>query len=89
MCLFAYACAQALGIDLSLIEALALIPPAILFSMLPISIAGWGVREGAMVTTLSIAGISETDAFTLSILFGILMAVLSMAGGFVWVFHRN
>jgi glycosyltransferase 2 family protein len=87
--LFAWQCALALGIDLSIIEALVLVPPAILIATLPISIAGWGVREGAMVTTLSMAGIAEIDAFTMSILFGLLMAAFSIPGGIAWLLHRN
>ncbi len=87
--LFAYQCAQSLGINLGLTDALVLIPPAILISALPISIAGWGVREATMVVTLSMAGISEADAFTLSVLFGLLMAAYSVLGGIIWLFHRH
>lgn len=89
ICLFMYQCAQSLGVDLSVTEALVLVPPAILISTLPISIAGWGVRESAMVTSLSLAGIAEVDAFSISILFGLLMAAISVPGGVIWLLHRN
>jgi len=42
--------AAATETDLAFVEAVFLVPLVILFSMIPITIAGWGVREGAMVS---------------------------------------
>ena len=81
--------ARALGIELATMDALVLIPPAILASMLPISIAGWGVREGAMVATLTYAGVSEVDALVVSIMFGFTMVVSSMPGGLLWLANKS
>jgi glycosyltransferase 2 family protein len=89
VCLFTYECAQALGIELELVEALVFVPPAILISTLPISIAGWGVREGMMVGTLSMVGVPEVEAFALSILYGLLMIVCFLPGGVIWLLHRD
>ena len=76
---------QALRIDLTLLDCLVLIPPVILITTIPISIAGWGVREGAMVTTLAYVGVSEGDAFIMSLLFGISILIASLPGGFIWI----
>ena len=81
--------ARALGIELATMDALVLIPPAILASTLPISIAGWGVREGAMVATLTYAGVSEVDALVVSIMFGFTMVVSSMPGGLLWLANKS
>ncbi|MBT3556976.1 MAG: flippase-like domain-containing protein [Rhodospirillales bacterium] len=81
--------ARALGIELATMDALVLIPPAILASTLPISIAGWGVREGAMVATLTYAGVSEVDALVVSIMFGFTMVVSSMPGGLLWLASKS
>lgn len=81
--------AHALGINLSTLDALVLVPPAILASILPISIAGWGVREGAMVASLTYAGITEVDAIVISILFGLTMVIASMPGGILWVTDKR
>ena len=75
----------ALRVDLNIIDCFVLIPPVILITTIPISIAGWGVREGAMVAVLAYAGISEGDAFILSLLLGISILIASLPGGLIWI----
>ena len=53
--------------------------------MVPFSVAGWGVREGAMITALGLIGVSPAAAFTVSVLYGIIMVAVGMAGGVVWL----
>lgn len=77
--------ARALGLDLTPLACFALVPPVILLSALPISIAGWGVREGAMVAALGFAGIQAGDALALSVLFGIATLLVSLSGSVVWL----
>ena len=52
-----YWCARGLRIDLDFGAALVIVPAVMLVSMAPISFAGWGVREGAMIVGLGLAGI--------------------------------
>ena len=52
-----YALADGLQAHLSAIDAFVLIPPVVLLTAVPISISGWGVREGAMVACLGLAGV--------------------------------
>lgn len=77
--------AQQVGIDTGFVECLAIVPTALLVSMIPISIAGWGLREGAMVTGFAYVGISTTDAVFLSVILGASMTVVGLAGGLVWM----
>ena len=49
--------ARGVGAQLSVTDAGILIPPVILLTAVPISISGWGVREGAMVACLGLAGV--------------------------------
>lgn len=84
-CFAYYAIAKVLNIPLNLIDALILTPPAFFLSMLPISISGWGVREGATVMMLGIAGISSADALCISIIFGLSLLVISLPGGVLWL----
>ena len=66
--------------------ALAIMLPLILLvSMAPISIAGWGVREGAMIVALALVGVSDGDALALSVLFGLALLVIGVIGGVVWI----
>ena len=62
-----------------------LIPIVALVTMVPISIAGWGVREGAMVYCLGVAGVPPETALVVSILFGLALSAVGALGGLVWV----
>ncbi len=54
-----------------------IVPSALLVSALPISLGGWGVREGAFVVGLGLLGIAKDAAVGISVLFG---ASLTIAG---------
>lgn len=77
----------AVGLDLevTLLDCLALFPPVILITTLPVSIAGWGVREGSMVAAFALVGVPADGALVLSILFGLIVVAVSLPGGLVWV----
>ncbi|TKT72415.1 flippase-like domain-containing protein [Afipia massiliensis] len=62
-----------------------LIPPIMLITMLPISIAGWGVREATMMVAFGYAGLAQTDGTVVSLLFGASSFVVGAIGGLVWV----
>ena len=62
-----------------------LIPPIVLITMLPISIAGWGVREAAMIVAFGYAGLTQTDGLMVSILFGASYFIVGAIGGLVWI----
>jgi len=77
--------AWATHVDLRWTEALLLVPVVILLSMLPITIAGWGVREGAMVVLLGTVGVSSEEALAISVLFGVAVAIAALPGGLLWL----
>ncbi len=80
-----YALAVGLDIPVDMLDCVALVPPVLLVTALPISIAGWGVREGAMVAAFSSIGVEPGSAIVLSILFGLVIAVSSLPGGLFWL----
>ncbi len=81
-----YVLAKALGLDaIDLLDCIVLIPPVILITTIPISIAGWGLREGAMVAVFAFVGVAQSDAFVLSILFGVVNLVSALPAGLVWL----
>lgn len=77
--------AAAAGIPLTLASALTVIPPVIFVSMLPVSIGGWGVREGAMVVALGLTGIEPADALLISVTYGVMIAIVGLIGGILWL----
>jgi uncharacterized membrane protein YbhN (UPF0104 family) len=72
---------RAIALELSYAVLAVTLPPVLLVSALPISIAGYGVREGSFVLLLRHVGVSATDATLLSLLAGISFAIASLAGG--------
>jgi uncharacterized membrane protein YbhN (UPF0104 family) len=62
-----------------------LIPPIMLITMLPISIAGWGVREATMMVAFGYAGLAQTDGTVVSLLFGASSFVVGAIGGLIWI----
>ncbi len=81
-----YEVARGLGLSIGLLECVVLTPPILLITVLPISIAGWGVREVGMVTALAFAGMAAHDALIVSILFGLLLMLISIPGGVFWLY---
>lgn len=77
--------ARAVGAEMPVAYSLFLIPPVILVTVLPISIAGWGLREGAMVAAFSYAGLPQADGLIVSLLFGAGFLVIGIIGGLVWI----
>ncbi|MBX4956699.1 flippase-like domain-containing protein [Rhizobium lentis] len=78
---------RGLGLPLDWGQAAAAFPPVLLIAMVPISVGGWGLREGGMIISLAVFGIGTTDAATLSVVFGLLQLVVGLAGG-VFVLSR-
>jgi uncharacterized membrane protein YbhN (UPF0104 family) len=83
--LAAWCAAVAIGADVPLLYAIFLVPPVILVTVVPISIAGWGVREGAMVAAFAYAGLPQSDGLMVSLLFGVSYLVVGAIGGLMWL----
>jgi uncharacterized membrane protein YbhN (UPF0104 family) len=62
-----------------------LIPPVMLITMLPISIAGWGVREATMGLAFGYAGLITSEGVNVSLLFGAVSFIVGAFGGLVWI----
>lgn len=84
-----YVLAQGMGVGLSLSHALLFVPLVTLITVLPVSIAGWGLRESSMVVTLGLIGVPSTQAFSLSVLFGLVVMSSGIPGGLIWLSRRR
>lgn len=73
-----------IGLELTLFQIFISIPLVIIISAIPISFAGWGLREGAMVVILSIYGVPKEEALALSLLFGIVQFLSAFPGLILW-----
>ncbi len=79
------ALAQGFGLALGWGEALAVVPAVILITFIPLSFAGWGVREGASVVMLGLVGIGADHALAISVLFGLALLVAVLPGLLLWL----
>jgi glycosyltransferase 2 family protein len=82
-------CAKAVGSSFTLLDSVLLIPPVILIAAVPISIAGWGVRESAMLAAFAYAGLPNSDGLLISILFGAESFIIGATGGIAWSLSAN
>jgi uncharacterized membrane protein YbhN (UPF0104 family) len=81
----AWCAGLAIAAPVSFYQLMLLIPPIGLITLIPISIAGWGVREQAMQAAFRYAGLATADGVTISILTGAIMFLLGALGGLVWL----
>lgn len=80
-----YWLAAALHLGVRFSDCLLLVPPVLLISVIPVSIAGWGVREGAMVVAFGFISVPPGAAFSVSLLFGLIIAAASLPGALLWL----
>jgi uncharacterized membrane protein YbhN (UPF0104 family) len=81
--------AGSLGIAVGLVDCLVLMPPIVLVAGMPLSIAGWGLREGAMVAVFALVGVPMDGALLMSVLLGLLLLLVSLPGGLVLAFSES
>jgi glycosyltransferase 2 family protein len=80
---------ESLGLDIDP-ELIAVVLPLVLFAtIVPISIAGFGVREGAFVALLGEAGVSSGDAVLLSLATVASVAIASLPGGVLMIVRHE
>ena len=72
--------AHTLQIRISPIDVMVVTFGATLAATIPISIAGWGVREGALIFLLGLYGVTADTAFALSVLYGACLTLASAPG---------
>jgi glycosyltransferase 2 family protein len=73
-------CAQATGTTLP-VAGVMVIVPLILFTMLiPVSVSGWGLREGAAAALFPVIGATATEGFAASVAFGLMFLVSALPG---------
>lgn len=74
----------ALGLHLPFADYLAFMPLVVAVTVIPITIAGWGLREGLLVALLGKVGITHEAALAFSVMFGVFSAFCSLPGLALW-----
>lgn len=73
-------CAAAIGLALPPAAALVLVPPILLTMLVPLTVSGWGLREGAAAALLPLAGATAAQGLAASVAFGLAMLVAALPG---------
>ena len=74
---------------LDLVQTLLLMPVILFITAIPISIAGWGLCESAMVFVFGMIGMPTESAFSPSVNLGLAMMVTGLPGVVVWWFMHH
>jgi glycosyltransferase 2 family protein len=80
-----FALTRGLHLPVALSNVALVVPLATVLQTLPISIAGWGIRESFFVLAFGIVGIAASQALAVSVLLGLLTIVSSLPGGVLWL----
>jgi hypothetical protein len=70
-------------------QGAAILPVVMLLTSLPVSFAGWGLREGAMILALGIYGVAQEKAMALSLVYGLLQIISGFPGFILWVLQKK
>lgn len=73
-------CMRMIGVDTPLATAAPLVPWVLLAMAIPLSIAGWGVREGAAALVWQAAGLDPAQGVAISISYGVVILLSSLPG---------
>lgn len=75
--------ARAIGVELPALQVLALTPVLLLAMLIPFSVAGWGLREGAAAGVWALVGLPPAQGVAVSLAYGVLVLLASLPG--IWV----
>jgi uncharacterized membrane protein YbhN (UPF0104 family) len=85
----AWCVVQSIAASVDFGQIFVLVPPVMLITMMPISIAGWGVREATMGLAFGFAGLATSEGVNVSLLFGAVSFIVGAVGGLVWIFSAE
>ena len=84
-----WALAHALEIGAPFLDHFLVVPLVFLVALLPVSFAGWGLRETGAIGIYGLVGISPQDALAVSLLFGMVLVMAAVPGGILWLFPNK
>lgn len=74
------AAGRAIGATLPSLELVVLVPPILLAMLIPVTIAGWGLREGAAAAVWATAGHDPAEGAAIAVAYGLLVLVATLPG---------
>ncbi len=80
-----FVASRSIGAPLSFLDCAVTVAPGLLVALIPVSLGGWGVREGAFVVLLGFYGVAPEQGLIVSVLFGLALLVASLPGLALWL----
>jgi glycosyltransferase 2 family protein len=84
-----YLIGRDLEMPVDLMQWFSIVPAVLLFSMIPITAGGWGLREGILILALQNLGIPPHQGIVPSLVFGFGVMLAALPGGFIWFANRR
>lgn len=81
--------ARGIGDATPLWELLPLVPLVLLAMLVPVSFAGWGVREGAAAVLWLLAGLDPAQGVAIAMTYGVIVLLGSLPGGLAPLFRTK
>jgi len=78
--------ARAIGVETPLVVLAPLVAPVLLTMLIPVTVAGWGVREGAAAVLWGVVGLTSVDGVAISVAYGLLVLLSTVPGGVILIF---
>ncbi|NNF25954.1 MAG: flippase-like domain-containing protein [Gemmatimonadetes bacterium] len=72
--------ARAVGLTTGWAELAPLVAPVLMVMLVPISVAGWGLREGAAALLWSAAGLTTAEGVAVSVAYGLIVLLSTLPG---------
>ncbi len=86
----AFLCAaRATGTVIGLVDAILVVPLTLFAMVIPLSVAGWGYREGAAAAAFPLIGLSSVAGVSASVVFGIVVLLAGLPGLVVALRHHG
>jgi uncharacterized protein (TIRG00374 family) len=77
------------GLNYGLLTFLVLVPPVMMLTIAPISLAGWGVRESGMIGLFLLIGANKAQVLSMSVLYGLILLAASLPGLYLFLMSRH
>lgn len=75
--------ARAVGVETPTLHLLPLVAPVLMTMLIPVSVAGWGLREGAAAVLWGGVGLPAADGVLISMAYGVVILASSAPGGMI------
>lgn len=84
-----YMIAVSISFEADFTVFLSIVPAVLLISIVPVSLAGWGIRESAMIGLFLLVGADVEKVLSISILYGIILILVGIYGAIFYLKEKK